>query len=99
MSMSETTSPIETPRNQAERRVDTASERQGFDVREISFEGIMSWEGVRLVTGLSRPTVWREEKAGRFPARVQLTGNRVGWHGREVKQWIESRPRVNVEAV
>ena len=66
-------------------------------VREISFDGIMPWKDVQLVIGLSRVTVWREEQAGRFPARVQLTANRIGWIGSEIKHHIETRPRVNLE--
>lgn len=76
-----------------------ASEKQEqtvVQIRQISFDGIMPWEDVHLASGkLSRPTIWREEKEGRFPARVQLTGNRVGWNGNEIKAWIDSRPRVN----
>jgi len=67
------------------------------EVREISFDGIMKLKDVELVTGLSGVTLWRLERAGKFPARVQLSGNRVGRHGHEVKAWINARPRVNLE--
>jgi prophage regulatory protein len=50
-------------------------------------------------TGLSSPTIWRLERAGKFPARVQLSANSVGWHESEVEAWIESRDRVNAEKV
>lgn len=66
-------------------------------IREISYDGLMPWADVYLVTGLSRPTVWRLERGGRFPARVQLSSNRVGWYGHEVRNWISSRPRVDLE--
>ncbi|MCH7498752.1 MAG: AlpA family phage regulatory protein [Nitrospinae bacterium] len=46
-----------------------------------------------LVTGLSRVTLWRLEGQGLFPKRVQLSPGRVGRIGREVKAWIDSRPR------
>ena len=65
-------------------------------VREISFDGIMSAVNVQLVTGLSRVTVWRLERENKFPARVQITPGRVGWVGSEVRDWIDSRPRVNL---
>ena len=65
-------------------------------VLEISFDGILSAEDVQVLTGLSRPTIWRQERQGLFPARIQLTGNRVGWLGPEVKGWMESRPRVGL---
>ena len=44
-------------------------------------------------TGLSRVTLWRLEKSGQFPKRVNLTEARVGWAEEEIDEWIESRPR------
>lgn len=70
------------------------NEEISVKIREVSFEGILRPKDVETVTGLSRVTLWREEKAGRFPARVQLTRNRVGWVGSEIREWIDSRPRV-----
>lgn len=37
--------------------------------------------------------ILRLEKAGKFPRRVDLGANRVGWYLVEVEQWITSRPR------
>jgi len=48
-------------------------------------------------TGLSDSTIWREEREGRFPRRVQIS-NRVGWYEDEVEKWIESRPRMGTAA-
>ncbi len=45
-------------------------------------------------TDLSRSTLWRMEKKGKFPQRVTVSENRVGWHEEEVSEWIETRPRV-----
>lgn len=41
--------------------------------------------------GLSDATVARLEKAGRFPQRIQLGENSVGWFSDEVSKWMESR--------
>ena len=41
--------------------------------------------------GLSDATIYRMEKAGRFPKRMQLGGNSVGWVESEVVDWVESR--------
>ena len=41
--------------------------------------------------GLSDATIYRMEKAGRFPKRMQLGGNSVGWVESEVLEWVESR--------
>ena len=53
---------------------------------------IISKKETRKASGLSDTTIWREERAGRFPSRVQLTPNRVGWYQDEIETWIESRP-------
>ena len=41
--------------------------------------------------GLSRPTIWRLERAGEFPRRRQLGRNSVGWVEEEVEKWMQSR--------
>jgi len=71
-------------------------EKTTIKIKEISYDGIMPWKDVQLVIGgLSRVTVWRDERAGRFPKRVQTSQGRVGWIGPEIKNHIETRPRVN----
>ena len=50
---------------------------------------------VREVTGLSDTTIWRLEKAGKFPRRIQLTENTVGWDEHGVRGWRESRKTVD----
>ena len=51
------------------------------------------------ITGLSRTTIWRRVKSGDFPAPVRL-GNlvtrSVGWRESQVKQWLDSRPELQV---
>ncbi len=44
-------------------------------------------------TNLSGPTIWRYERAGDFPKRVNITPSRVGWIEEEIDEWIASRPR------
>ena len=44
--------------------------------------------------GLTTVTIWRLEKAGKFPQRVQLGPRCVGWKEEEIDQWIKSRPTV-----
>ena len=41
--------------------------------------------------GLSRPTIWRLERAGEFPKRRQLGKRSVGWVEEEVEEWMQSR--------
>ncbi len=54
---------------------------------------ILSQQQVTNLTGLSRVTIWRYERAGLFPKRIKLGPNRVGHIRSEVEAWIASRPR------
>lgn len=63
---------------------------------EVESPRLLPFPEVRERTGLSRATVWRYERAGQFPARVQLTANRVGWRSDELATWIANRRRVRV---
>lgn len=46
---------------------------------------------VKHRTGLSRSTIYRQIKAGEFPAPVPLGQRAVGWLSSDVDQFIESR--------
>jgi prophage regulatory protein len=41
--------------------------------------------------GLSDPTIFRMEKAGRFPKRLRLGGNSCGWLESEILEWLADR--------
>jgi prophage regulatory protein len=43
------------------------------------------------ITGLSRSTRWRLERAGRFPKRRRLSSGAIGWLRSELSQWVASR--------
>ena len=47
-------------------------------------------EVVRRV-GYSRMHLWRLERNGLFPKRVQLGPNAVGWLETEIDEWIKAR--------
>lgn len=47
------------------------------------------------ITGLSKTTHWRLEKAGQFPKRYQLGPNSVGRKHSEVIAWMETRQSVD----
>lgn len=55
---------------------------------------ILSYKEVVKRTGLSRVTIWRLEKSGKFPQRKQLSQRRVGWVESEINEWLEGRPRI-----
>jgi prophage regulatory protein len=54
---------------------------------------LLTQQDVGRLTGLSRATIWRYERFGRFPRRLRLGPNRIGWRSDEIEAWIESRPR------
>ena len=41
--------------------------------------------------GYSGMQIWRLEKAGRFPLRIKLGPNSVGWIAEEIDEWIKAR--------
>jgi len=41
--------------------------------------------------GLSDPTVYRMEKAGKFSRRIRLGGNSVGWLESEINEWLKGK--------
>ncbi len=45
------------------------------------------------VTGYSIPSIHRLERAGQFPARVQLGAAKVGWIRQDVEAWLAARVR------
>jgi len=44
-------------------------------------------------TGLSRSTVYRMINAGKFAKPVRIGARAVGFHQRELDEWIETRKR------
>jgi len=40
---------------------------------------------------LGKCQIWRLEKQGRFPKRVQVSENRIAWVEREIDAWIEAK--------
>ena len=41
----------------------------------------------------SRVQRWRDIKAGKFPAPIEIGPNKLGWYEDEVDAWLASRPR------
>lgn len=59
---------------------------------------ILGTQEVLRIVPLSRVTLWRLERKGQFPQRIQVSANRVGWFADEVEAWLESRHRVGQPA-
>lgn len=62
----------------------------GASARELE-DRILPWSQVKVISGLSRTTVWRLQKTGDFPASVQVSPNRVGWWQSELLDWRRTR--------
>jgi prophage regulatory protein len=45
----------------------------------------------RRISGLSRSTRWRLERAGKFPRRRQISPGCSGWLASEIRGWVASR--------
>ena len=43
------------------------------------------------VIGVSDPTIWRWERQGKFPKRVQIGPGSVGWFESEIITWMEQQ--------
>jgi len=58
---------------------------------ESNSDRIIRSKEVQEITGLSRTTIWRLERVGKFPARVPLSSSIVGWRSSDVTHWIATR--------
>jgi len=55
---------------------------------------LMRIQEVVQVTGLSRMSIYRYEKAGVFPKRRRIGENSVRWLDSDVEDWMASRPPI-----
>ena len=52
---------------------------------------LLSKQQVVAATGLSRATIDRERRAGRFPPPIPLSPRRVGWSVDDIENWIADK--------
>lgn len=52
---------------------------------------LLGWPAVKALTGISRTTAWRMQKAGDFPEPVVVSPGRVGWWESELAAWKRTR--------
>ncbi len=50
---------------------------------------IMRKRELLTILPLSEDSIWRKEKLGQFPKRIQLGDNSVGWFEDEIEAWLE----------
>jgi predicted DNA-binding transcriptional regulator AlpA len=58
---------------------------------EMNDASVLSRKYVAEKVGLSQPTIWREQAAGRFPPYQQLSARRVGLRASDLYQWLAGR--------
>ena len=56
------------------------------------------WAWVQTVTSLSRTTVWRQIRAGAFPAPIKISPGRVAWRESDVVAWLNARTERTCDA-
>jgi predicted DNA-binding transcriptional regulator AlpA len=54
---------------------------------------IAGWAGICAEVPKSRVQLWRDIRAGLFPAPIETGPNSVAWFRSEVEDWKRSRPR------
>ena len=47
------------------------------------------------ITGLSRSTRWRLEREGKFPKRIKISENTIGWFPKDIEKWIQDRIKLS----
>ena len=58
---------------------------------KIASDRIVREAETREITGLSRTTRWRLEQDDKFPKRLAISPNAIGWRLSEIIAWIEAR--------
>lgn len=63
------------------------------DIQANGVRKILREPEVKQRTGRSRPQRWRDIRAGKFPAPIELGPNSIGWFEDEIDDWLASRRR------
>lgn len=58
---------------------------------DLSHLRIITQRDLRLIVPYTPQHILRLEKAGKFPRRLIIGGNRVGWLLTDIEVWIKSR--------
>ena len=54
---------------------------------------VRGYNGASRKCGKGRVQIWRDVRANRFPAPIELGPNSVAWFEDELDAWLASRPR------
>ncbi len=61
------------------------------DLSSLKHLRIVTQRELRLLVPYTPQHILRLEKAGKFPRRLIIGGNRVGWLLNDIEAWIKSR--------
>ena len=64
-----------------------------MNVNVDSNDRIIRIREVIEMTGLSRSSIYLLIKKGDFPAQIKLSARSSGWFCKEIKEWVDTRPR------
>jgi prophage regulatory protein len=75
------------------RQCDQAGNRiEGGNEMNASEKGqLIDMKRVTEMTTLSRTTLWRMVRQGRFPRPIKISPNRVAWREYDVVDWVQAR--------
>ena len=54
---------------------------------------IITKRELRLMVPFTAQHIWRLEKEGKFPKRIQIGARRVGWYLSDIEGWLAQRPK------
>ncbi len=57
---------------------------------------LLTIEEVGARVRLSKPTIYKEIRFGRFPRQLRLCANKVAWIEREIDEWVAARAEARV---
>ena len=67
-------------------------------MKNESRERLIRKADLLLMIGLSDSSIWRMEKAGKFPGRIQLGGNSVAWFESEILDWLKDKAAARLDS-
>ena len=57
---------------------------------------LISKKQVSEMTSLSATTIWRQIRAGKFPAGIKISDNRIAWRESDLTNWLKSKSNDNI---
>ena len=65
--------------------------QRGNEMNAYEKGQLIDMKRVTEMTTLSRTTLWRMVRQGRFPRPIKISSNRVAWRECDVVDWVQAR--------